>query len=230
GLGLGSGLFRDYVVSGDAGDASVSYQLSPVLLVGVTAEFDIAESFGLAFRGTVRSAAFDVTTDQDEAEPNGLLLDARLMFDYRVALGSSGQLQPQLGLRFARTSISNDPTGTLISAVALAPTVGARAVFGGTTGWQFNTGIDVGYVAIYEESPEQTGDSGSGFAVGVDLGTRYWFDLRWAISLDTRFTLDQIGFSGDPTRTLQADEVGRFRDASLSVVDATVQIGVVLGL
>ncbi|MEM7675477.1 MAG: hypothetical protein AAF449_05685, partial [Myxococcota bacterium] len=230
GLGLGSGLFRDYAVNSPAGDASVSYQLPPILLVGITAEFDIGAAFGLALRGMVRSAAFDVAADQDTAEPSGLLVDGRLMFDYRLSLGSIGQLQPQLGLRFARTRISNDSTGILVSAVSLAPTIGARAVFGGDTGWQFSTGVDVGYIALYEESPEQTGDSGRGFALGVDLGTRYWFDHRWAISVDARFTLDQIGFSGDPTRVLQADEIGRFRDASLSVIDATVQFGVVLGL
>ena len=231
GVSVGSGLYRDYGLSTDAGDSVLSYDLPPVLLVGLDADYEVPGiGLRLGLKNKFRPIGFDITRGQETLDPGGVLVDGRFTVDYPFALTDAFVLRPQLGLRWALTRVADVPDGLVLSSTALAPILGAQAIWGRQEGLQGLAGIDVGYAVLFDETPAQTGESPGGLMLGVDLGGRYWLDPMWAVSIDGRFTFDRIGFSGAPTRTVVNTEAADFRDASLSVIDAMIQVGAILAL
>ena len=230
-IGLGSGLLRDYAVRSPAGESVLSYDLPPVFLIGVSASYDLpSTAFGVACRTSLRTAAFDVSADTVSTDAAGILIDGRLIADYRLAIADDVVLRPQAGLRFATLSVDDTPGDVVLSSALLSPFIGAWARWQTTHRLETVLGFDLGFVALYDEGPVQTGDSPGGFAFGLDVGSRYWVDTTWAVTIDGRFTVDQIGFAGVPTRAVQSNEAEDFRDASLSIIDLTLRVGVLWSL
>ncbi len=231
GVSLGSGVFRDYAVSSDAGDSALSYDVPLVFLLGLAAELDLPYTrFGLNLSGIVRNVTYEIAADGGDSNPGGLLIDIRLDATYRLLLTRKISLLPQAGLRFSRANVDDHAESVVLSTTVLAPFVGLRAVWGHIGGIQGSAGFDLGLITTYNESPGRTGDSPVGLTTGFDLGGRLWLSDAWAITGDTRVSYDQLGFSGPPNRSLQRSEADLFRDANVSVVDVTVRFGILLSL
>ncbi|MCA9552588.1 MAG: hypothetical protein KC933_21320, partial [Myxococcales bacterium] len=183
-------------------------------------------------RGAFRPLRYDVAPGNgaDVAQPSGLFVDANLMVGYHLPLAGRGRrayrLIPLMGARLGLNQQGRDAGDLLLNSTLIAVQGGLLARLPFNDVLEVNLGAEGGYIVSYSESPATTGSKGTGFTVAGDLGARIWVSDMIAVAIDNRFTYEQVGFGGTPTRRLTATDQGNVEDASLSTKDLRSSIGI----
>ena len=219
-LGAGSGLYRDYRISTEAIDRSrLSHRASPVPLFRVAAHV-VLEALDLGFRANLEFRTQQYTVElgeEGQVDPEGYLLDLELGVLYRLQWGRV-DIMPRAGVRVNVSSVDDQEFPILVSATAVAPTVGVGLLWQGES-WDARAGADVGWTVFYEERPRTTGDGGQGPGVLLRGGLTFWLTEELGVGLDTVLSIDVLSFDGGLTRTVPNAEEPGLRDANLTIID-----------
>lgn len=235
-LTAGAGLLRNYTLSSDAVASSVlSYNLNPLSLVQADAEIIVPSVPVTAIvKAAFRPVGYTSGPRGAEQRVSGTLLDVGLMAGYHLPIVGKGRtairLIPLVGARLALSSVGDDPSGILLASTMIVVQGGLLARLPINETLELDLGVDGGWIASYSESPATSGESGAGFTVAGDLGARIWLSESIAVAFDSRFTYEQIGFSGIPTRVTPASEQANLQNVSISMRDLRASIGVAFRL
>jgi hypothetical protein len=236
-LTAGAGLLRTYDVSSDAvANSRLSYALNPMTLVQADVELIVPGVPVTAIaRGAFRPLRYEVDVGGGELQyPSGNFVDASLMAGYHLVLTGDGKrairLVPLVGARLGLNSQGREAGDLLLNTTLIAVQGGLLARLPFNDVLELNLGAEGGYIVSYSESPTTTGTSGAGFTVAGDLGARIWLSDTIAIAIDNRFTFEQIGLEGTPTRRLLLSEQANLQNVTLSTKDLRSSIGVAFRL
>lgn len=235
-VGAGAGLVRSYDISAEAVQVSdLSHSLSPQGMARLVAEVELTKiGLGLSVQGSLRPVGYQVVVDSETRELSGMLLDAQAALRYHLALteraGLPVQLLPALGVRLSRSGVESHSPAVIPNATLISPfaRVGARLPYDEQL--ELEGGVDFGLAAGYAESPVDSGESPGGFSFGADVGLRYWFGARFGVAFDTRFTMDKLSFSNQPTRAVTRNEQAGLLDVNLSIIDVRSALSMLIRL
>ncbi|MCA9555075.1 MAG: hypothetical protein KC933_33900, partial [Myxococcales bacterium] len=234
-LGGGAGLVRSYRVTSEAGVSDLSHSVSPQGMVSMGLDLALPRvGLGLMAQASLRPVGYHVETDGQIQDVSGMLIDFRSLLGYQLRLakrpGGAVSLVPGLGVRVAYAGVSEHASDIIPTAQLVSVLAGVGVRFPYDEHLELRAGVDAGLVVAYSEKPGTTGASPSGFTFGADVGLRYWFGQRLGVAFDTRFTMDRLSFSDQPTRPVQADEVGTLTDARVTISDARAGLSVLIRL
>jgi hypothetical protein len=231
-VGGGAGLMRSYQLSSDqVGRSSLSHALDPLGLITVEGELLIPKlSAGVLVRGAFRPLHYAIDTNgPNSSDPAGSLFDASGALTYHLLLRGEGagalRLIPQLGFRGSFSLVEEHPGDIIPSATTLAVFTGATLRWPVNEVLELAAGLQGGLIVAYQETPQDTGTSASGFNLGGELSARIWVTNHVAIAFDNHLTFDSVAFSGAPTRAVPPDEVGRLADVQVRIWDLRSSVG-----
>jgi hypothetical protein len=236
-VGAGSNFAHNYKLSSKSIENSgVSYPLSAMSLFSSHLQLNIP---GLGL-GVLADIAFVPVrlrisiNNKEEAAPNASLLDVRVGVNYLLALtdeGASGmRIVPGLGARITQFNVDNHAGPIVLSNSALSPILFADFWYPVLASVDVKIGLEGGYVASFEESPQQSGSGGSkqGFNTGGVFGLYLWLSDMLAVTVHVQSLYQQVQLSGTPNRQLPPGEAEQLVDPTVSIFDARGSLGVEL--
>ncbi|MBX2812150.1 MAG: hypothetical protein KTR25_10080 [Myxococcales bacterium] len=238
-LNAGAAIFRQYdLASGSVDRSDLSYRLGPQPLVNLYGQWQSQSTpwtidMGASFRPFARKVLINSDDAATSIRPQGYILDGQLSVGYTLPLSKNGNrsflITPKLGTRVTINPIDDHIGPVLLSSSLVTILAGSDALIPLSDRLEIQAGIDAGAIVMYEESPADSGDAGTGLSANVNLGFRFWINTRWAFTVDGQFIYDQIWFSGQPSREIPPVETP-FEDAQIRFLDLQTSVGLALRL
>lgn len=233
----GTQLASSYAVSVGGVATGLEYDLGVVPLVQADFQFALVD-IGLGARADFSfspvSFVVDVTPVVQPREPSGWFISAggHLFYDIDlVKWGESGRfaIAPLVGGGVSLLEVDSQGVNAVVVGYnAIDVFGGARFIVQLSQDFAIEAEGRGGYVLSFTEDPTTTGADADGFTIQAGLAARYWL-LPWlGMSLDSTYRQMEINFTGLGTRAgFVGDPI--LEDASISIRDVKVALGVVVG-
>ncbi len=233
----GTQVASSYGVSVGGVDTGLQYDLGVVPLVQADFQFALVDiGFGARaeFNFSPVSFVVDVTPVVEPREPSGFFISAGGHLFYDIDLmkwGEGGRfaIAPLVGGGVNLLDVESQGVNSVVVGYnAVDVSGGARFIVQLSQDFVIEAEGRGGYVLSFTEDPTTTGADATGFTIQAGAAVRYWLLSSLGVSLDATYRQMEVDFTGLGTRAgFVGDPI--LDDASLSVRDVKVALGVVVG-